>query len=247
MQLSYIDKASIRVILMTFISVFGLIYFFYDGGTIIQFLLIRCLGTFLGAANNIGLHRWLSHNSFKPTLFGKYVMLFGIVVAGFGKPLHHVFAHLIHHKYADESPDPHSPRYHSFLNLWLGRYTIKDQYIIPKNFFREREAVFVNKHYWKLFWLFNIILACIDFKTALIFTPINFMYGWTTINIVNYYAHKEGDIIGPTNLNKILTLMTFGEGLHKNHHDNPSSYDLSSDGRFDLGKKFIDIFLIKKV
>jgi stearoyl-CoA desaturase (delta-9 desaturase) len=231
---------------MTIISIFGLVYFFYDGGTIWQLILIRIIGLFFSANHNIGAHRWLVHHSFKPTLFGKYSMLAGIVVTGFGKPLHLVFAHIIHHKYSDELLDPHSPKYHSLLELLLGRYTIHDQYVIPKQFFKEREAVFVNKYYWELFWLFNLILACIDLKIALIFTPVNFVFSWTITNIVNYYAHKEGDLIGPATLNKFLTFISLGEGLHKAHHNNPSSYDFSIEGGFDLGKKFIDVFLIKK-
>jgi len=123
---------------------------------------------------------------------------------------------------------------------------LHDQYVIPTKFFREKEAIFVNKYYWGLFFLFSIIVAIIDLKTALVLSPINFVYSWTNNTIVNYYGHKQNDTIGPNNLNAILTFLTLGEGLHKTHHDNPSSYDFGSDGRFDLGKKFIEFFLIKK-
>jgi len=246
MNLSYIDKVSIKVILMTMIVVFGVFYFFYSGGTILEFILIRIIAYFFCAAHAIGSHRWLCHFSFEPSTFGKYFMLTGLVITGYGRPLHLAVAHGMHHKHSDTLLDPHSPKYHSFLNLWLGRYTLHDQYVIPTKFFREKEAIFVNKYYWGLFFLFSIIVAIIDLKTALVLSPINFVYSWTNNTIVNYYGHKQNDTIGPNNLNAILTFLTLGEGLHKTHHDNPSSYDFGSDGRFDLGKKFIEFFLIKK-
>lgn len=246
MHLSYIDKVSIKVILMTIITIFGLIYFFYDGGTIVQLIVIRIIAQFLSAAHAIGSHRWMCHYSFKPIIFGKYLMLTGLVVNGYGKPLHLAVAHGMHHKHSDTLLDPHSPQYHSFLKLWLGRYTMHDQYVIPTRFFREKEAMFVNTHYWKLFFLFNIIVACIDLKTALVISPISFLYSWTNNTIINYYGHKQGDIVAPANLNKFFAFLTLGEGLHKTHHDNPSSYDFGSDGRFDPGKKFIELFLINK-
>jgi stearoyl-CoA desaturase (delta-9 desaturase) len=246
MHLSYIDKISIKVTLMTIMALFGVFYFFYSDGTIVEFIVIRIIAYFFCAANAIGSHRWLCHYSFKPTMFGKYFMLTGLVVTGYGKPLHLAIAHGIHHTYTDKELDPHSPKYHSFLTLWLGRYTMHDQYVIPTKFFREKEAMFVNNHYWKLFWILNIIISVIDLKTALILSPINFVYSWTNNTIVNYYGHKQNDTIGPNNLNAILTFLTLGEGLHKTHHANPSSYDFSSKDRIDPGKKFIEFFLIKK-
>ena len=247
MYLSQIDKVSIRVIVMTIISIFGLIYFFYAGGTILQLILIRIIAQFLSAAHTIGIHRWLCHYSFKPSTFGKYFMLTGLISTGYGKPLYLAIAHGMHHKHTDTLLDPHSPKYLSFLKIWLGRYTMhENQYIIPTKFFRVKEAMFVNRHYWKLFFLFNLIIACIDLKTALVLSPISFLYMWTFTAIITYYGHKQGDAIGPVNMNKVLVFLTLGEGLHKAHHDNPSSYDFGSDGRFDPGKKFIELFLINK-
>ena len=246
MHLSYIDKVSIKVILMTVISIFGLIYFFYDGGTITQLIVIRIVAVFFTSAHAIGSHRWLCHFSFKPSTFGKYFMLSGLVITGYGKPLHLAVAHGMHHKHSDTLLDPHSPKYHSFLNLWLGRYTMHDQYVIPTKFFREKEAMFVNKHYWGLFFLFNVIIAFIDLKTALVLSPVNFVYSWTINTVINYHGHKQGDVIAPNNLNQTLAYLTLGEGLQETHHDNPSSYDFSSTDRIDPGKKFIELFLINK-
>jgi len=246
MNLSYTDKVTIKVILMSIISIFGLFYFFYAGGTIWQLILIRFVARFFMAAHAIGSHRWLCHYSFKPSLFGKYLMLTGLVMTGYGRPLHLAVAHGMHHKYTDQPLDPHSPRDTSFLSLWLGRYNLHDNYVVPMKFFREKEAMFVNQNYWALFFLFNIALMIIDLKTALVFGPLNFIYSWTLNAVINYYGHKQGDQIGPKNLNKLISIFTVGEGLHKTHHDNPSSYDFGSKGQPDLGKIFIELFLINR-
>jgi len=246
MNLSYTDKVTIKVLLTALVGLAGTAYYFLDGGTIMMFLLIRFVGIFFNGCNTIASHRWLCHNSFKASKLGKFLMLFSLVVTGYGKPLHLVVAHRLHHRYSDVPMDPHSPKHHSFLQLWLGRYTMHDNYIVPKDFFRNKEAVFVNKHYWTLFWLFNLTLALIDLKTALIFSPLSFTLGWTLNTIVNYYGHYDGVNYEPRNLGPIITFITNGEGLHKNHHDNQSAYSLASKDRFDLGSYFIDYLLRAK-
>ena len=247
MNLTYIDKVSIKVILMSIVALLGILYFFYSGGSILDLILIRVIAIFFTSAHTIGSHRWLCHFCFQPSTFGKYFMLTGLVATGYGKPLHLAIAHNTHHRYSDTNLDPHSPKYHSFLNLWLGRYTLHNQYEVPKKFLKEKEAKFVTRYYWHLFWLLNITIALIDLKTALVFTPINFVYSWTFNTVINYYGHKQEERYQPTNLNKFLTFLTLGEGLHANHHKNPSSYNFAlKEGETDWGKKFIDTFLIKR-
>jgi stearoyl-CoA desaturase (delta-9 desaturase) len=231
---------------MTIVALLGILYFFYSGGTIAEFILVRVIAIFFTSAHTIGSHRWLCHFSFQPSTFGKYFMLSGLVVTGYGKPLHLAIAHTAHHKNSDTELDPHSPKYNSFLRLWLGRYNLQNQYEIPKRFMKEKEAIFVTRYYWHLFWAFNIILSLIDFKTALIFTPINFVYSWTMNTVINYYGHKKENTFAPKNLNAVLTFLTLGEGLHANHHKTPSSYNFSLNGEIDWGKRFIDTFLIKR-
>lgn len=246
MNLSYVDKVSIKVVLMTIVALLGILYFFSSGGTILEFILIRFIAVFFTAAHTIGSHRWLCHFCFQPSTFGKYFMLTGLVATGYGKPLHLAIAHGMHHKNSDTELDPHSPKHHSFWNLWLGRYNLHNQYEIPKRFIKEKEAMFVTKYYWHLFWALNILLAFIDLKLALVFTPINFVYSWTLNTVINYYGHKNQGKFEPKNLNKALVFLTLGEGLHANHHKNPASYDFSLNGEFDWGKRFIETFLVKR-
>jgi len=246
-KLSYIDQVTIKVIFLTALSLFAIPYYFYAGGTLLGFIVVRVIATFINGVATIGSHRWLCHNSFKPSKFGTWFMLFGMVLTGYGRPLHIVVAHRLHHANTDTDLDPHSPKNMSLLNMWLGRYTIGSGVRVPKDFFRKPEAVFVNNHYWKLYILFNVVFALIDLKTALIFCPVTFLFGWTANNVfVNYMSHKNGDKYELRNLNKFITSFTHGEGLHKNHHDDPSNYDFSGNGRKDPALPIIKHLLMAK-
>lgn len=239
MNISHIDSVTIKVVSFTIIAIIAVPYYFYAGGTLVGFVLVRLIAGFFRIFHGIGSHRWLCHNSFKPTKIGKFIMLIGLLFGGYGKPLHVVIAHREHHKYSDQEHDPHSPNKLSFFNMWLGRFQLTTYPKVPRDFFRDKHVVFLNKHYWKIFWLFNLVLALIDLKTALIFCPVTFASAWTLNTIVNYYGHK-GDKVEPRNLNKFLVWLTFGEGLHKNHHDMPFSYKFSSDKDIDPGEFFIN-------
>jgi stearoyl-CoA desaturase (delta-9 desaturase) len=244
MIISYADKVSIKVIFFLMLALIAIPYYFYSGGTLLEFIIVRTIARFFGIFNGIGSHRWLCHNSFKPTIAGKYLMLTGLLFGGYGKPLHVVIAHRAHHAHSDQEQDPHSPNHLTFFQMWLGRFRMSTGARVPRDFFRDKQVVFLNNHYWKMFWIFNIILALIDLKTALIFCPITFTYGWALNTVVNYYGHK-GESVAPRNLHPILVWLTFGEGLHKNHHDSPSNYTFGKVGTIDPAKMFIDIIKVK--
>jgi fatty-acid desaturase len=245
-KISYIDKVTIKVLLLAVITIVAIPYYFYDNGTIWGFIAIRIIASLINSTSALASHRWLCHNSFKPNTPAKYFMLFSMILSGVGRPLHIVIAHRLHHAHPDQVGDPHSPKDHSFLNLWLGRYHVSEGVRIPKDFFRIKEAVFVSEYYWALYILFNAALAMIDLKTALIFCPVTFIYSWTLNTIVNYYGHIKNGSFEPNNLHPILVSLTIGEGLHKNHHDYPSRYSFASEKDKDPGTWVIENLLMKK-
>lgn len=245
-KLSYIDKVSIKVILLAIISLIAIPYYFIAGGTLLGFIIVRLVSYPFAIFGGIAYHRWLCHNSFVPSTFGRYLMWTGLIVSGYGNPLHNVIAHRLHHAHSDTDLDPHSPNHHSWVNLWLGRYQIKSGIRYPKDFYRNKEAVFVSNHYWKLYIAFNIVLALIDFKTALIFGPVSFTMAWILNTMVNYNGHTLNGVVEPRNLGPVITMLTGGEGLHKNHHNDQTSHSFASPGRFDLGAIVIEKILMAK-
>jgi len=245
-KLSYTDKVSIKVILLAIVSVLAIPYYFIAGGTLLGFIIIRLVGTAFSALGTIGHHRWLSHHSFVPHTLGRYLMWTGLVIYGIGKPLHLVMAHRCHHAHCDTALDPHSPNHHSWMNLWLGRFSTSSGVRYPKDFYRNKEAVFVNNHYWKLYAAFNIVLALIDLKTALVFCPVIFTWSWILTTVINYNGHVHNNTVTPTNLNFLISIITFGEGLHKNHHNDQTNRSFAGKNQFDLGAVVVEKILMAK-
>jgi len=244
--MKYINYVSAKVVVLSLLGLLAIPYWFYTGGTLLGLILIRIIAKFLQTCGTIGYHRWLCHNSFKPSVLGKYLMLTGMVLNSVGRPLHVVVAHRAHHAHADQSGDPHSPKHSGFWNLWLGRFQMPLGIPSFKDFFRNKEAVWVDKHYWQLWWIINGIIALIDLPTALVITPVNFLIGWTGSTYINYYGHNARDKqnLKPTNLSSIFSFVGVGEELHGNHHQNPSSYHFTGNGRSDLSKNLIENVLM---
>ena len=224
-KLTYIDFVTFKILALAVLTAIAIPYYFIAGGTILGFVAVRLIGHAFGMFSQIGSHRWLSHNSFEPSVLGKYLMMFGLLSSGFGRPLHLVIAHRLHHAHSDQDLDPHSPKHHSWVNLWLGRFSVKEGIRPPKDFYRRKDVVWFNDNYWALFFAFNLVLAIVDFKTALIYCPINFTWGWIMATVINWNAHVAPDgTIAPRNLSTVWVWLTAGEGLHKNHHDYPVDY-----------------------
>jgi stearoyl-CoA desaturase (delta-9 desaturase) len=248
METKYIDKVTIKLFIALILTIIAIPYWFYAGGTILGFIAVRLVAMMIQGISTIGIHRWLCHNTFKPNKFGKYLMLTGIVLSGLGKPLHYVLSHVLHHRHTDTELDPQSPKYLTFWELAFGRLRVNSGFSVPKHVLRDKEVMFVNNHYWKLYFAFNLLLAVIHLPTALIFCPVTLVIGWGAATYLNYYGHNGQDVknIGPQNLSHALNLFApSGEELHKNHHDNPSSYHYDGNGRKDVMRWFIERVLMK--
>jgi fatty-acid desaturase len=241
--LSHKEKFSLRIVLMAILSVAGIFLWFYNERSLIEFIVISLiLGWSISIFGTIGSHRWLCHRSFEPTHVGIFIMMIGMLVESYGKPSQTVIAHRLHHKYTDTNGDPHSPRDLSFFDMWLGRFSPILSLPPIKDFLRIKEIQWFDKHYWNIWWTFNIVLALIDWQVALIFCPVIFTRSWILNQIINYHGHS-GKSHQPANLNRFLVYITAGEALHKNHHLYPGNYNFSDNS----SPVDISSFLIKKL
>jgi stearoyl-CoA desaturase (delta-9 desaturase) len=243
MKLSYIDKTTIKILLLTSLALAAIPYWFLAGGTLLGFVIVRLIGHAINYPTAIAYHRWICHNSFEPSFVGRVVMSVSMVTSGWGDPLQQVIAHRLHHPYADTDLDPHHSKNKGFLRLWLARYTIHAGGVrIPRDYFRNAWAVFLHKHYWKLWFVANILVYLLfDFKTMLILFPVNFAYSWFLSSLMNYLTHYDPVTgqVGPRNLGTVLSWLTAGESIHANHHDNPNRWDFSGNGKTDPGRHLI--------
>lgn len=235
-----------RAIGLTILSMLSLGYYFYNDGSILKFITLIIIIKVFGSIGSIGYHRWVSHNAFSPSSVGRALMYVGMLLSALGKPLQYAHLHRSHHAYTDTEKDPHSPANLTFFELLIGKMVIVQAEVPIMR--RDKGITHFNKYYWHYYVLMNLCLAIIDIQLALIICPASFLISKVLVTYVNYFAHKKlGGPIGLRNLGRWLSPLVSGEELHKNHHENPTSYDFGGNGRWDLGARMIELFLRKKV
>jgi stearoyl-CoA desaturase (delta-9 desaturase) len=247
MKLNHKLKLRIKIYALAILAIAGTFLWFFSGRSALEYFFFTFfIGWMISSFGTIGTHRWLCHRSFEPSLFGKFIMMLGMIVESYGKPSQTVIAHRLHHKYTDAPGDPHSPKYKSFFQMWRGDFENINSLPAIKDFLRIKEMVWFDKHYWLIWWVFNLSIALIDWQLAMIFCSVIFSRTWLFNTVINYHAHS-GKLGEPKNLHPIISYYTMGEGLHKNHHEQPSNYRFDHSGSTrDIGGDMIEYLLIKK-
>lgn len=219
------NPQAIKFFLTVIFSIIGLSLYIYNEGTFVQALLIYLAFTIISKIANVGYHRWLAHNLLEPGPVWRIIILWSMVSTALVKPLSYVVGHRAHHKYSDTDMDPHHPG----LGLWnciIGNFNKNTYSGIPiRDIFRQKDVMFVDQHYWKLYF-FNLVIFCfIDINIVLLSFLFLNLRMWINVTVFNYIAHggKNGRV--PKNLPAwtAYALGYVGEQLHKNHHDDPSS------------------------
>jgi stearoyl-CoA desaturase (delta-9 desaturase) len=117
--------------------------------------------------NNIGLHRFFSHNHFALSKPVEYLLLWIGCMIGLGGPLSYSITHLVHHKYSDTERDPHGPiRGKQSMWIWLQKTVdIKETPIFSKQIFKlSTKYMWTHKFYIPLVLGSAAILYLIDIK-----------------------------------------------------------------------------------
>lgn len=200
----------------------------------------------------IGYHKMFCHKSFEPKAWFPYFSAFIGSISLFGDPLRSVMLHRLHHKYADDTLDPHSPRhgrFHAYIG-WLYSY------VPPEN---ERYIVIdvIRKYPWTVSfskWEFLIPYAfhsCMFLISTDLFLTI--MLGvLVTMQVAllnNAFSHDPSITArGPCATDNIFLAKYINPVfLHKQHHDIPYKWNYSDPNVNDFTAKFIVKFLAKKV
>lgn len=181
----------------------------------------------------IGYHRYFCHKSFTANKIIEKLLLYSGTLAGQGSVIMWTAVHRgYHHRLADTPSDPHSPvhgLFHSFL-LWMFRLdgsTVSTRYAIE--YARNKEILFIHKHYAKIFIIFNLILALIDLNFFLYFSMLPcmitlFSYGITNslthVKSLGYQNYKTKD--NSVNIPWLFPVV-LGECWHNNHHGKPGA------------------------
>ncbi|MGI8910438.1 MAG: fatty acid desaturase [Rubrobacteraceae bacterium] len=199
-------------------------------------LVLAEVGTLI---TTIYLHRVLSHKSIRLHPAVTMFMRFGTWMLTSISPREWVAVHRKHHNFSDVEGDPHSPHIEGYWQIMIGNvYYYRreanngdtlEKYASDLPFDRLDRALLRRGVLG--FSLTGVILALLmglgPGLVALATLAVVYLLLNAAINGAGHtfgYKSFENDA---TNL-KLLALITFGEGLHNNHHARPASAKLSA-------------------
>lgn len=192
-------------------------------------------------SSTIVYHRLLSHRSWNAPywyeVFGTIIGIFSFT----GTPITRTLAHRYHHAYTETKKDPHSPRAHGIFLAYLPM--LKKEKLNPlivRDLLNHKLHRFIHENY------LNIILLTLGTSLLLfgfVWTIVLFVAPgtlcWMNISLCNIGCHwgKDDD---PIKQSRLLAWLTFGEGFHRHHHDQPNDPNFGN-GSFDIGYFFIKL------
>jgi stearoyl-CoA desaturase (Delta-9 desaturase) len=207
-------------------------------------------------AQTFFLHRYSAHKAFTMSKgWERFFFIFCYITQGssYLSPWAYGIMHRIHHAYTDTEDDPHSPTYDKNLMAMMWRTKkiyagiLYKQIPVDEKFTKNVPDwrwfdLWANSNLSRLLWIGVYVWFYIVFAPSLWFLlliPVHAAMGPIHGVIINWFAHKYGDINHEQdntskNLFKVDWLM-FGEGYHNNHHKFPSRTNFATHkGEFDF-------------
>ena len=200
-------------------SIFG-IFIYGLNGLLYSIPIYIFMNIFCG---NATLHRYYGHKSFEMANWKKKILTALTHTMTVGSVLGWSGHHRWHHKYSDTEHDIHSPTINGLWHILFGVWDVNIPRSMIKDLLKESDLVKWHKYYFK--WhVFVITILCIINPWLLIF-----VYAVPNLlTLLSGYAiaiipHLSGEA-----KNSIITeILTFGEGGHKNHHDDSKNHRFS--------------------
>lgn len=182
-------------------------------------------------------HRLLSHRSWNPPKWIEYTFAYLAGIGLTGSAISWVSIHRKHHRFTDQTEDPHSPKYKSwFYCHFLSMYSeVETKYALDLL----RQSFYTTQH--RYYFLYAIAWGIL--MSLFFWDPYALLYAWLAPAAILWNAgstivsvsHRKGTVFNDT----ALGILVWGEGYHKNHHDDPR---ISRFGKYDLGGILIELF-----
>jgi stearoyl-CoA desaturase (delta-9 desaturase) len=216
--------------------------------SLLGYFCITCLGI------TVTNHRLLTHRSYKVVKPVEWVFAYFANLGCTGSGVGWTFVHRMHHKYADQTGDPHSPVTLGITGAIIGDYTATFNKWSVKDLINDPVHRFMHEYYVLVILGTGAILYCIS--------PALFVYGLIIPIFLNTVASRMSNWVDhePKFGNRLYTtkdashnvwwwsVLTWGEGWHNNHHANPGSYKIGEKWyQFDPGQYVIDLLILLKL
>ena len=208
---------------------------------------------------SITYHRYISHFSFefhRPWVEKFCILLGGCAGQGDGFMWSAVHRH--HHKHSDTEEDPHGPHHGLFKYFMVQGYDNVPVYVDKR--LRNKTTLFMFKYYTLYLALWWTLLATLGFllpfgggwewmlmSFGTVPVALYQIAGTITVNATHKWGYRNFESADHATNNWWVSIMSFGEGWHNNHHAKPRKYSFQDKWwEFDLGGFIIKHLLIKK-
>ena len=198
----------------------------------------------------IGFHRYIAHKSFKTSRFFEGILVITGSMAMEGPLTFWVSTHRRHHRFADETGDPHSPNLSGsgfggrLKGLWFSHipWMLSDQETrvdpFARHVLRDRRLMYYSRTYfaWALIGLLVPAVIGLAIGGTLADAFSGFIFGglarvflanqaaWCVGSISHMFGSRPFATKDDSANNWPVAIFTFGEGLQNNHHAFPSAY-----------------------
>lgn len=207
-----------------------------------MFFLMNCLGV------TVTYHRFLSHRSFefKNKLFQRICTTFALL-SGSGSGIGWANIHRQHHRHSDKFDDPHQAE-KGFLRIIGMDYKLEPGHRYIVDLLRDKFLVKTHQYYFLILFVYCVALfTAFGIHGVALGFVIPSAITMLSENATNFINHYEEEKYGPTNV-WWMNFFSFGDGWHKNHHDNSKSYTTSNKWwQIDISGLVIKHLLAKKV
>lgn len=224
---------------------------------------------FTGLGVTVGFHRLFTHRSFKTTTTVKLILAIAGSMAIQGPLIRWVANHRRHHAFADKEGDPHSPHldegpglagiarglWHSHIG-WLFDYEETSPGRWAPDLLKDPQLRKIDRQF-PLWVAVSFIAPAV---VGLIVTAswqgavTAFLWGslarifflhhvtWSVNSICHFYGKRPFETTDHSTNNWLLSIVSFGESWHNNHHAFPTSaVHGMRRGQFDISAQMISL------
>ena len=206
-----------------------------------------------------GYHRLWSHNTYQANPILQVFYLFFGTMASQNSVINWAKEHRTHHRNEEKPGDPYNINkglFHAHIGWLLFPFDKKEEEEITKTDVSDLESnklLAFQKKYYNLLWIvisfgFTHLIMKQWGESSMNILFSNFIRIVIVLNLtwcINSFAHYSGDKPYNKNLkasnNKLLGILTLGEGWHNYHHSYPKDYRASEPDKINFTTRFINL------
>ncbi len=235
---------------------------YYSSSGVVLGIILYYVAGMLGVT--LCFHRLLTHRSFQTYKWVEYFLTFCGVLALQSGPMQWVAQHRIHHKEADDEPDPHSPLV-TFIWAHMGWLFVTtpgcqeyEEYCrFAKDLDRDPVQRFFDKYYFSVWLAFAGVVyvagelygglgASWVIWGVLVRQVLLWHATWLVNSATHVWGYRNYNTDEESTNNWWVAMLSFGEGWHNNHHADQRS---AAHGQrwFEIDITYLLILLMGKV